>query len=170
MIDFALTDKGDLILDEQPMLVKFRLDFRLAQLPGFKLKFFQAPYQDVVKNNHFKITFDVKAHSDVAKYRAALAEDIEEAVQQVKIRLRTELTELPQRQTVGSQLRLMKHERLNNTLNLSRIRQMTIDAVSSIVANVEVVAKAEAGIGHFYCQNVNIYIYSDGILFYKFSL
>lgn len=170
MIDFALSDKGDLILEEQPALPKFKLDFRLAEFPGFKLKFFQAPHQDVIKNDHFKITFDVKAHSDVAKHRAKLVENIEEAIHQVKIRLRTELTELPRRQTIGSQLRLMKHERLNSTLNLSRIQEMTINAVSKIVPNIEVVAKAEAGIGHFYCQNVNIYIYSDGILFYKFSL
>jgi hypothetical protein len=170
MIDFALTDKGDLILEEQPVLPAFRLDFRIAQFQGFTVKFFQAPSQDVVHNDNFKIRFNTKAHSEEVKYRTSLVDNIEAAIQQVMIRLRTEVTELPIRQTVGSQLRTVKHERLNSRLNLSRIETMTANAIKDIVPNVEAIAKAEYGIGAFYCQNVNIYIYSDGTLFYKFSI
>lgn len=170
MIDFALNNKGDLILEEQPVLPGFKLNFRISQHPVFAVKFFQAPAQDVVRGDNFKICFNTMEHSEETKYRASLVEGIEAAVQQVIIRLRTELTELPKRQTVGSQLRTIKHERLNSALNISRIESMTVDAISGIVTNLEVVAKAEHGVGPFYCQNVNIYIYSNGILFHKFSI
>lgn len=170
MIDFALTNKGDLILEEQTTLPGFKLNFRASRFPVFAVKFFQAPLQDVAREKGFKISFNTKAHSEQIKHRALLVEDVKEAAQQVIIRLRTELTELPERQTVGSQLKLVKHERLNSKLNMSRIETMTADAVSSIIGNVEVVAKAEYGTGSFYCQNVNVYIYSNGILFYKFNI
>jgi hypothetical protein len=170
MIDFALTDKGDLFLEKQPVFPGFKLSFRIAQFQGFTMKFFQAPPQDMEHNDHFKISFNTKAHSEEVKYRSSLVEDVKMAIQQVMIRLRTEVTELPIRQTVGSQLRTVKHERLNSRFNLSRIEAMTADALKDIVSNVEVIAKVEYGIGAFYCQNVNIYIYSSSTLFYKFSI
>jgi hypothetical protein len=170
MIDFALTDKGDLILEEQPALPGFRLDFRIAQYPGLVVKFFQAPQQSVLSNSNFKVCFNTKAHNEEIKYRASLVEDIMAAVQQVIIRLRTELKELPVRPNIGSKLRIAKHGRLNSPLNMSTIEAMTVEAIKGIVPEVEVVAKAEFGIGPFYCQNVNIYIYSNGTLFHKFSV
>lgn len=170
MIDFALNNKGDLILEEQQVLPGFKLNFRVSKYPVFAVKFFQNPQQDVVHGNNFNISFNVKAHNEEIKHKALLVEDIKEAAQQVIIRLRTELTELPERLTVGSKLRTVKHERLNSPLNLGRIETITVEAISGIVPNLEVVAKAEHGLGSFYCQNVNIYIYSNGILFHKFSI
>lgn len=170
MIDFALTEKGDLILEKQSSFSKFKMDFRIAAYPVFTVKFFQVPYQYVVHDNNLKITFDTEAHSKVTKHRAAFVKDKEALIQQIKIRLRTQLTELPTRQTIGSQLQLMKHERLNSATNLSRIKTMTVAAINNIVSNLEVIVKAEETTGSFYCQNVNIYIYSDGVLLCNFNI
>jgi len=170
MIDFALTNKGDLILEEQPVLPDFRLDFRIGKHPGMLMKFMCVPVQTRLPLGDFKMSFNTKAHVKEAKYRATLVDDIKEAAQQVIIRLRTEVTELPERQTVGSRLSTVKHNSINSVLNLSTIETMTAEAVKNIVPNVEVVAKAEEGMGSFYCQNVNVYIYSDGVLFHKFNI
>lgn len=170
MVDFAISNSGDLILEEQERSSRFRLDFRLAEFPGLAIKFFQRKPLEQLPPGSFKLTFDVKAHSKEAAYRAAIVEDLKEAAQRVIIQLRTELTELPARQTVGSKLRTVKHERLSNTANIANIEAMTLDAVKDIVSNAAVIAKPEFGVGTFYCQNVNVYIYSNDELFYKFSI
>lgn len=170
MVDFAISNSGDLILEEQEKLSKFRIDFRIAEYPGLAIRFFQRKPLEQMPPGDFKLTFHTKAHSKEIAGRAAIVEDLKAAAQRVMIQLRTELTELPARQAVGSKLRTIKHERLNSAANIASIEAMTLEAVKDIVNNAEVVAKAEFGVGTFYCQNVNVYIYSNDELFYKFSI
>lgn len=170
MVDFEITDTGDLIVKPQPTLPPFRLCFRVSKHPGFTLRFFQAQKTRIVNDSVFQLRFETLRYGAADACRLEVISGMTATIQQVKIRLRTELSQLPLRTEVGSRLQTMKHKRLGSAANLAEIEKITLEAIEGIVARPRVVAKAEKSDGPFYCQNTNVYIFSEDALLYQFSL
>lgn len=171
MIDFAITPNGDLILEEQHQPEGLKISFRIAERKGLNIKFHiaeQKPFKPK-DESAFKLSFMVEQKTKTA-HKAKLVKDIEMKIQRIRIALMTERGELPERENVGSRLHLIRHENLYDRENLKIIEELVAEAIADILPEARIIAKPERGRGVFYAQNINIYIYNQGTLIFKFYI
>lgn len=169
MLDFKITDSGDLAFSDEISSEKIRIRFSIADYPTFLLSF-DTDFRKVNKKEEgLTISFDTNSTLDLND-KFSSAKNDEEIIQAIRIGVRTELGELDQRSTVGSTLLLYKHKRIDISL-LNNVKNIIQDIVNSVSGNdtYSVEAVQEEGTGNFYCHNITIYIYRDNELFYSFQ-
>lgn len=178
MMDFALDESYDIILDPIREIPRFKLDFSLSENPKFLLQFdVHDERQDVIPTlPHFKIEFITENLSDTTLYTVPTISRLKEVVQALQIRLKTELSEIQAEnyQSFGSELVRTKHQDLVNDDTLEAIKTYTENAIRDVLDKgftVQVLAEDNDTAGYFYCQHVSIYIYDKtGIILYTFSI
>lgn len=176
MIDFALNNKGDIVLERKNYIPKFKISFRQSMFPIFNLKFMQT--SEYVRNDNkynfcikFKTSNNRDDGSDIIN-KSVL--DKEELKQRIRILLRTEQNELLNKEDFGSKVYIYKHLDILADSTLQGIKQTILNELSNIIdtqtniLDVEVIPKIADG--PFYCQNVNIYIYLNSELLFDFIL
>lgn len=169
MLDFKITDSGDLAFSDDIITEEMTIRFVTAKHPSFLLRFWTTFAEQNIKPEGFTISFDTNKKLFLTDKFASANKDTEIA-QAIRIRVRTELSELRNNLAIGSTLLLYKHKKIDENL-LDQIES----AITNIVAEVteeegySVKVVQEIGSGNFYCQNITVYIYRDNELVYQFE-
>lgn len=168
MLDFKITNSGDLAFSDEIVSEKITLKFEIAEYPSFLLTF-NTPYKTKnEKREGVTVFFDTNKTPDLNNKFSAI-KDYDEIAQAIRIRIRTEFEELERRSSVGSTLLLWKHTIINDNM-INNIKVIIQDILDDIVedAKYSVEVLREEGTGNFYCQNVTVYIYHEDELIYQF--
>lgn len=175
IIDFKITNSGDLILTNHKNEEPFRIDFFIDSFPIFNINFLQGEEntsKNVIPNNCFNLKFKVK--NELVGYekakKAKIVRNLEEIKQRILIKLRTEYGDLSYNKTFGTTLWQIKHLDIRNKDTISKLQKIVEDAIFPILSEPKVVLKKSKYDGVFFCQNINIYIYNYDELVYNFSL
>ena len=170
MIDFLLSESGDLIFEERFSSDRLLLSFYIAEHPGLRLSFFGTPEQPEYSDTNFCLSFLTQTAQEQVSHGAVVLYENDALAQNIRIRIDTELSELIKRPTVGSLVQTIRHSQMYDLVNMSGLETAIKNAISPILPDAVVKVKAELGTGNFFCQNVNVYIYLGDFLFYSASL
>lgn len=170
MIDLKITKSGDIdFIDDIQQAQKCNISFYVAKYAPQRISFTCMP-DDLASGNNdnengLSITFQSK-DIDIYTDQADIVQDFDESMQNLYIRLKTELGDVAYNQSLGSELWKTRHETYygNNELGiLARIKDIVesevVKCVDSVDASdISVDAYYINGSGHFACQTVKIYI------------
>ena len=174
MIDFKVSDEGDLVIGHKKELPQLRLSFYASEYPVFHLQFAQKMESAKEEHDGFHLQF-ATYNSNIQSPAIVKSVINEEWLQQyIRNLLRTEYGELRNRSTFGSHLYQQKHKNLiqADTINAIQdtVKEELEKALDLYEGDIRVVASPEKVDGLFYCQNMMIYIFESGSLIYQFSL
>lgn len=168
MLDFKITNSGDLAFSDNVTSEEITIRFTIAKYPSFIVSFNTPQRTSNKKEEGLTISFDTNKVLNLNDKFATVHSD-DEIAQAIRIRVRTELEELKRRENVGSTLLLWKHKKIDDNI-LNNIRNIIQDIVIEITDSEKysVEAVREEGTGNFYCQNITVYIYREKDLIYQF--
>lgn len=168
MFDFALSQSGDLIfIEKQNTRPLFKLSFTTAKT--LKLIFDVSDFDPISNNsNGIKISLNVKDLDN--NKRAMILYDTNAKTQLLRIKLNTALGELPQRLDIGSKLDLVRHKPLYDPKTLSLAQSYIKEAIVDLFPNAEVRVTASVDKTNGYAQQLNIYIFDNDLLIFRYSL
>lgn len=171
MIDFKLSDDGDIVVAHKKELPRMRISFHASPQDVFRLSFTQGMEYRRENDAHFCLQFETK-NNDVkspATFDSCIKED--EIRQSIIMRLRTEYGELRALPEEGSLLYQVRHKELIAEDTIALVQSIVEESMADILdGEVNVVASPEKVDGPFYCQNLMIYIFKDNKLVYQFGL
>lgn len=174
MIDFKVSDEGDLVIGHKKELPQLRFSFHVTDQPVFHLTFDQKMEYAREEHEGFHLQFATYNHNIQSPAIVRSVINDEWVQQYIRNLLRTEYGELRNRDTFGSHLYQQKHKNLIQADTISAIQdtvknelEKTFDLYES---DIRVVASSEKVEGPFYCQNMMIYIFEDEDLIYQFPL
>ena len=132
MIDFKLTNNGDIDIAQIYQFPVFTINFFMKQYPCLRIDF----DTDVLKNKpdqkKFKINFRTNIKQNNDKISTVSIKDKNELAQEIIIRLKTELGEFSYIPTLGSQIILERHTDIRSELTLEKIKQYATEAISDL--------------------------------------
>lgn len=170
MTDFLLSPNGDIMFSEvNSESNRLILNFYKCNTKVLKIDFDMEGYGDELPNNNtLTITFDVNA----IKYnkRADLVKSDAYLMQQILMRLKTSLGELPMREEIGSMVETVMHKDIRDQAIHSKLEKIIGDAISDLMVDysVKVVPKVDKSNGYDQC--INAYIYKDDYLLLRYGL
>ncbi len=161
MIDFELNKKDDVTFRYKSKLKPLRIQFAVSDYPALRIQF----SSDI---EHSKITapFKIKFYTDEPVDNSVSLSYITgnaELAQNIKIALQTELGELANDSTFGSELYTYKHSDITDKNNLNEIASIAEMIASDIIGSevtANVIVENNEDAGYFYGQNVTIYLYT----------
>jgi hypothetical protein len=171
MIDFALTNTGDLIVDQQESFPVFCLQWRDSAFSIFNMSFLQKQEKDKrTPEGIFEFNFDASSATNREKKNTRSIHGLEELKQRLIILFRTEEGACPLNTNLGSKLVIQKHKDINSMPVLQEIQRIVKEKINDLVEDPAVVIKVEKSDSAFFCQNVSIYIYQNNELIFKFEV
>lgn len=171
MVDFEMTNSGDLKLSAAEKYPGFAIEWYESEFPVLRLDWEQqALPPESYDDDGFTLTFNTVSRNNNLAMTALPVRHEKELRQRIAILLRTELGSTPLSPGLGTTLSLDRHEDLCSMQTLKSIQGKVIAAIKDLVENPSVVLKVEEKIGPFYCQNVGIYIYQNNELIYQTSI
>lgn len=139
MIDFTLTEMGDIDLAPARQYPSFTINIHVSKLgnkdrrfPGLRIDFDTDIKQYDMSKHDFKINFYTDLIRAQDKIDAPPVYNNEELAQEVSIRLKTELGEFPFIQNLGSRLVLERHEDIRSDVVLENTKQYVEEAITDI--------------------------------------
>lgn len=134
MIDLLLTDSGDIDIETVNRNNKLNISFYITKYQPQMISFVCMPdtLQTEVKHQQ-DITFMI-VDMEVDDYKSRIIEDVEEVMQAIKMRLKTEAGDTPLTE-LGSDLWTTKHSIISgkNDSDISTIKGIVEKVVSSVV-------------------------------------
>ena len=171
MIDFKLSDDGDIVVTTREELPRFRLDFHVSPFPVFHLSFVQGMESFNNSKYDFHMYFETRNDDIVSPSIFESCTSKEAIKQRIMTRLRTEAGELKNMPEEGTTLYQVKHNNLTSPDTLAAVENIVKDSLADILTGeIKVIASPEKVDGPFYCQNMMIYIFEDEKLIYTFNL
>lgn len=163
MIDFKITDTGDIIADLEQPISTCKIKFACADYEVQRVKFFVRPIQPQKKKSASQqIRFRYMDTTGMEDARAEIVDELDEALQSIYLHLRTEEGETINYED-GTDLYAQKHTVYRNDNDLDNIRAIVQGVVSGILpgatATVSYVDCPSAG--YFRFQSVKIVIEYD---------
>lgn len=136
MLDFALTQKGDLKFTETEKPRPLKVSFNVAEFPSLKVGFITTGEPEMERpENGLIVSFDIDSvPGRVTRLETARGKGFFE--QKIRVALFTEKGELPDRD-LGSRLAELKHRRIDRKL-LSEVKRAVEEALSDMEVEVEV--------------------------------
>lgn len=170
MFDLALTPKGDIIFTQNKNRTKpLTISFGITKTNLLKLSFEVTDcYPIETSQNGIRISFEIDELKNNKK--AMLFYNDDALKQAIKIRLLTAIGELPNRTAIGSKLELVKHKPLHDVETKTLLTDYVKQALVSIIPNVDVRVEPNIDKLNGYSQGMNIYIYNNGFLVFKYNL
>jgi len=169
MIDIAVNNSGDFILEQKLNMPKMKLFWAESPHQVLRLLFRTGRNTDEPRNKDgLRLSFRVNEAPPLKSCHAA--HDIEELRQRIRILLRTELTEIKSDESYGTTLRREKHKDITNLALHETIRKIVLEAVSDYLANPKVYVEKRETDTPFSCQNLNVYIYDGRYEIYEFEM
>lgn len=170
MTDFLITPSGDLVFseannDEKRLTIKFYK----SNTKVLKIGFDTEEYATLKANeNALTIKFDILEVKN--NKRANLIQDEAYIMQQILIRLRTSLGELPLRQEIGSMLETVMHKDLDDKSVHNKIKNIISDSISDLLYDYSIEIVSEVEKSDRYHQRIKAYIYKEDSLFMSYGL
>lgn len=171
MIDFALNNAGDIILDTKETYDIFKLSFINSVYPVFKTNFHILNNPPVKKDKRsFRLSFTTNQNEANYKKIKTIHND-DEIRQRIMLKLRTELNDIFHHQNFGSNINIQRHKIITDS-NLELLASIAQDAIQNITENdtYQVEAKQIKRNNNFVTENINLYIYRNEELFFVFEL
>lgn len=170
MIDFALNNAGDIILEHKETYDIFKLSFVDSGYPVFKTNFHVLNNPPAKKDKRsFRLRFTTNQNESAYKKIKTIHKD-DEIRQRIMLKLRTELNDIFHHQDFGSNINIQRHKIITdaNLELLASIAQDTIQNITNDTYRVE--AKQVKRNNNFVTENINLYIYRNEELFFVFEL
>jgi hypothetical protein len=161
MMDFGITNSGDLDLKSQTASDGFQLRFRHGDMPGLQVSFFLSGSESAETQGQFSMSFKTVQTAAGNVVSPTVLEEDEELMQQIRIAFATELAELPKRTEVGSDIISQRHKPLRDEIVLTALEDAAVNALATILPGATVIAKPEKGDGYLYCRHVSLYVYRN---------
>lgn len=170
MIDLAINRKGDLIFTTVEKKVSpLTISFLQCEQSGMKISFKIIDNPRLKREeSSLKISFNVEDKKD--SLSALTIKENKAKVQNLEIRLRTELGELANRPQIGSLLKKYKHENLHSEKVLADIQAAVVEAITHLIPYPEVRVKPIIYKTERYKQTVQINIFENGYLIFKYDI
>lgn len=177
MIDFAINDIGDIMLEEPKQVYpKYKIKFAASELyPKYKINFW-ARTGKKKRNGSLKINFITDVSLREYDKNIAVVRDTDEQSQSIAIRLKTELGELQDFfSDFGSELNKIRHtdlqltsDKKNTIINYVESAIYDIFKSADITVNVE---KLDTETGNFKLETLKITVATkDGKTLYSYSI
>lgn len=171
MIDFAISNNGDIMLSPIKQYPRLAIKFFTSQYPKFRLQFHQGQEQKIIEHpGCLKIRFNSKQRKINEGLSSQLLNSKEELKQRILLRLRTELGDIKKRPDYGSDIVSVRHLDINSADTQQKIIDTVYDQVSDIIDNPVIKAVPAICDGTFFCQNIDVYIYDGEELIYRFNV
>lgn len=178
MIDFALSNRGDLALEKKDALSSLRIDWNIASYPAFRIDFLQSgiPLDPSPENDQLMISFHTSSQKVQDQSSAQTITEDDELRQRILILLRTEEGDLATNSAFGSRIVLEKHKGLLDKNAHGKIKAAVEKALQATVPEDDIerfsvqIIPEHLNDDSFFCQNISVKIYRGSRLFYKFSV
>ena len=140
MIDFKLTEMGDIDLGTTRQYPSFTINLYVPKtgnkdrrFEAFRIDFDTDIKQYDMSEHGLQIDFNTDLQREIrSKIGARPVYDNEELVQEIAIRLKTELGEFPFIQSLGSRLVLERHEDIRSDVVLEHVKQYVEEAITDV--------------------------------------
>lgn len=166
MKDFLLTEKGDLVFHQEKPPEKIEMKFGISDSPMFLLSFDSENKEKEIKGFHFYFRTQVEK----TKSKLKIAEREDAITQAIKIRLKTQVGDIKDRQGIGSILYAYKHENVLTPTLKNRISQAISEAIKDIVPDAEVEVTREKVDHNLTYSGFVAYIYVNGKRLLRFYI
>lgn len=174
MIDFKLTESGDIKLNNSEPLGLINIKFNVHEFPVMQIQFgIENNFSPAIalNDNICKVNFKVKDKSIKNLKQIQIIHEDDALRQYIVMQLQTEIGDLKYYPSYGSQLNDLRHFDIRSETLKGKLQRMVEDIVNGLLINPSVEIKYEKNDNsYFFCQNISIYIYSGDLLFYHFSL
>lgn len=170
MIDFALNNAGDIILEHKEIYDIFKLSFVDSGYPVFKTNFHVLNNPPAKKDKRsFRLRFTTNQNESAYKKIKTIHKN-DEIRQRIMLKLRTELNDIFHHQDFGSNINIQRHKIITDA-NLELLASMAQDTIQNITNDTyRVEAKQVKRNNNFVTENINLYIYRNEELFFVFEL
>lgn len=170
MTDFLITPEGDLVFSESNNDSKrLVINFYKSKVKALKISFDMEGYGKLKPNkNSLTIDFDILEIKN--NKRVELIQDDAYLMQQILMRLKTSLGELPLRQEIGSMIETVMHKEITDKALHKKIEKIVSNTIKDLISDcaVKVIPKIEKS--DRYNQCIEIYIYKDNSLLLNYGL
>lgn len=109
MIDFKITNIGDVCIEHATILPSFVIHFHCQKHPAFRIDFDTDIQHYDISEHTLQMDFSTDLNRDKIKICAPSVIEKEELAQQITIRFKTELGEFPFLKDFGSELSSIRH-------------------------------------------------------------
>lgn len=162
MYDLKLTDTGDIDMSFNTVISRFKLSFGISKYKSQCVSFIVSNSQSTPQKRGITVKFKTNNNDDsLSAFESNHVVDIQEAVQNIRLLLKTELGDT-KIDGFGSELYKLKHSIMND-VNLEKIRSVIGDIVRNVFDDdtIDIVVERIDTDGYFYCQSVVVSIYKD---------
>lgn len=170
MFDLSLSSNGDIIFINGDNNRPLKVSYMITKTNAVKVSF--DTYGNQKENNWktggLKVGFEIKSKSQ--KFKAKTCEDNAALQQMIKNRLKTAVGELSKIPTFGSTLELYKHALSRKDVNITKIKEAVLSAISDLDANLTVDVSIEIDSKKTYKQHINITIYQKDDIVYNYQM
>ena len=163
--DFMITENGDISFVENDIENKrFNLKFYLSNFNTMNIKFNIERTSKIKNEKHMMNINKIKYNKKIFS-----VSDKDYIIQQIKIRLRTSLGELPLRKTFGSTLETQMHKDIQDKTVQKNIENIVSSIVSEFLKNysIKVIPYIDRNNGYYQTFKINIYSNNSLILEYE---
>ena len=170
MIDFLLTPEGDLsFVEDQLENNRLKIDFYKTKSNALRILFDIAAGAELEPSST-ALTINFNVLTNTPNKKALIAKDERYLIQQLLMRLKTSLGELPERQEIGSTLETVKHKRLNDKTTKAAVEAIVSSAIQDLYDGYLVKATPVIDKTDGYKQIMNVEIYKDNNLLLNYEM
>lgn len=169
-MDFLITPSGDLLFSEEKNESKrLKIDFYQSKNKALKINFDIETYGETLpQKDTLIVTFDVPEIKE--NKRVPIVKDEAYISQQVIMRLKTSLGELPLRQEIGSMIETVMHKNLMDSAIHNKVENIVGEAISGLIDGYSVKAVPTVSKNNGYNQTIKVYIYKDNSLLTSYEM
>lgn len=168
--DFMINDNGDIVFVTNDLKNKrINAKFYISSNKPLNIKFNIDRVSKTNKEQHMlNVLFNLeKIKNNKTIYSVS---DTSYIAQQIKMRLKTSLGELPLRRTYGTELERYMHKDINDKTIQKGIEQIVLGAISDLLNDYSVKVFPYINKNNKYEQVMKIYIYSNNSLILDYDL
>ena len=169
-MDFLITPSGDLSFSEVKNESKrLTVNFYQGKDRSLRVNFDIETYEELLpQKNTLTITFDV--YDIKENKRVLLVKDDAYISQQILMRLKTSLGELPLRQEIGSMMETVMHKDLMDSAIHRKVEKIVSEAIRDLIDDYSVKAIPSVSKIDGYNQCIKVYIYKDNSLLISYEM
>ena len=172
MIDFKISNSGDLVLHNSEVFQRMKVSFAASEYPVARVTFLQegeARDQKPV-GTQLLIRFHTREKAFSDGKSVSIINEVEEIRQRIMFALRTEYGDIITKKDFGSEVFRAKHLDINSAAVQKQIEDAVLIAINGILEEPNVIVKPEYYDGTFFCQNINIYVLDGNSIVYDFNI
>lgn len=170
MMDFLITPSGDLAFSEVTKETqRLEISFYNSKTKAVRINFDIDTYSyDMPKKDTLVINFDIRKIKN--NKRAMMVSDDAYLMQQILMRLKTNLGELPERLEIGSKIETVMHKNLQEKSTQKQVEQIVSNAIKDLLYNYSVKAVPIIQKDNDYRQIMNVMIYENNELIFTYEM